>query len=404
MKSIWSSVILLIVLIFTFAGTVSAQGQKNDVPSTRDASFTPDLDSIMHTGDGTQRIRAPEDNGVMIDGERRMYQAEDMQDFEYINAIFSLGYQPQFEYYKNERYDLPARFRRDENYTFHPNTILLTPSLYQGHAPDPLLVLAGFTHKRELFAEGVYILSARLALMPGTPVPSDPNEIILRIVIGMHAVPGDASHPDSLVYDIKAREFQDGGAFDVWGEGALPYMPVEMFLGYFKVTLDSTCLDPPSCHSIYGYRIKPVSYADMAAQPHNGGRLTRMYWHDNDPVTPEPDSADFRIKVYYFGAGNVLLDQVNLSDEAGYALFVGDEHCLPEHRKPAPGSRTPLDSLLQERLDTYPVTPDTTVQLLQLQEPAFETGRNAVQSFVAYRIKRKYGSFLPTAIIPGDHR
>jgi len=370
MKQIWSSAILLIALVFTFACPVPAQGQKNE---------------------------------SMVNGERRMYQAEDRQDFKYAYADI-IGYQSWFDYYSGEHYDLPARYRRRENYNSIQNVVLLTPSLYQGHAPDPLLVLAGFTHKRELFVEGVYILSARLALMTGTPVPPDPNAIILRIVIGMHAVPQDTEHPDSLVYEIKAREFQDGGAFDKWGNGARPYEPIEIFLGYLKVTLDSTCLNPPSCDEIYGYRIKPVSYEAMAAQPHNQGRLTRMNWHDNKPVTPEPDSADFQIKVYYFGAGNVLLDQINLSDEAGYALFVGDEHCLPEHRKPAPGSRTPLDSLLQERMDKYLGSPDTTVHLLQLQEPTFETGRNAVQSFVTYRLKRRYGTYLPPAFKPGGHR
>ncbi len=371
MRTMWSSALLIIALVFTFTGTVSAQGQKNE---------------------------------GKIDGERRMFQAEDRRDFEYLNAIFSLGYQPQFEYYKGERYDLPARYRRNENYTSYSNTVLFTPSLYQGHAPDPLLVLAGFAHKQELFAEGMYFLSARLALMPGTPVPSDPDKIILRIVISMHTVLQDNDHPDSLVYDIKAREFQDGGAFDVWGDGARPYRPIEMFLGYFKVTLDSTCLDSPSCNSIYGYRIKPVSYDTMAAQPHNWGRLTRMYWHGDKPVTPEPDSADFQIKVYYFGAGNVLLDQVNLSDEAGYALFVGDEHCLPEHRKPTPGSITPLDSLLQKRLDKYLGNPDTKAQLLQIQEPTLETGRSEVRSFIAYREKRRYGISVSPSFNPEDRR
>lgn len=251
--------------------------------------------------------------------QRRLYQAEESKDFTYriSKDPFSVGYQSNFD---DDQFDRDPT-QRDK---LDPTTNV---ALFSPDTTHVGVALSGWVHRRELNLGTVYFLSARLALKTGSnPAPTD---TVLR-----------------FVFRVKNQTHNDSISEIVWGN-QITTTPSERFLKYFRIDLtsDEAPGHPKTCDSC---RYKLTMYDTRPSDLGGSSLMTRKGAHWEDPG---PD--ELILEVVYQKKANVYLDQINISDELGYAFFIGDDHCLPEHQK-APGAlTTPLDRDLPSHQTGY---------------------------------------------------
>ncbi len=306
--------------------------------------------------------------GLAAQGERRIFQAEEESDFAWRHPLSTPLYEPSAR--SDGDFDLPPRLAatgvRSRNVLFIPRS-----------GGGKRLILSGFAHRRDFSLRRLCMLSVRLGLPPGSAPPADTSAILATIVL--------TAGSDTIAADVRARDLLPR-----------PEELREIFLGYFRpVPLDSMT---------YGLRWHGAgadfpTYDTLLAEPSSAWKKFPLSRKNSAAIggvqrtlSPEPGPADFDIKLYDYGAADLLIDQIDVSDEAGYALFAGDAHCLPGHAARPGAAWTPRDSMLQARLrKLLPAGSEGTVRFFELPESWSSDGGYPIARFIAGRIRRLSG-------------